>query len=41
MRSGVDAAVRAAIGANLPQDSLLLINTEPAVAHTPGPLIRC
>jgi EAL domain-containing protein (putative c-di-GMP-specific phosphodiesterase class I) len=31
----IDAAVRAALGADLPQDSLLLINTEPAVAHTP------
>jgi EAL domain-containing protein (putative c-di-GMP-specific phosphodiesterase class I) len=31
----IDAAVRAALGADLPQDSLLLINTEPAVAHNP------
>src|SRR4051794_29967222 len=29
----VDASVRAALGADLPQNSLLLINTEPAVAH--------
>jgi EAL domain-containing protein (putative c-di-GMP-specific phosphodiesterase class I) len=31
----VDAAVRAALGADLPRNSLLLINTEPAVAHIP------
>lgn len=31
----VDAAVRAALGADMPKNSLLLINTEPAVAHIP------
>ena len=29
----VDAAVRAALGSDMPNNSLLLINTEPAVAH--------
>jgi EAL domain-containing protein (putative c-di-GMP-specific phosphodiesterase class I) len=31
----VDASVRAALGADMPKNSLLLINTEPAVAHIP------
>jgi EAL domain-containing protein (putative c-di-GMP-specific phosphodiesterase class I) len=31
----VDAAVRAALGADMPKNSLLLINTEPAVVHIP------
>jgi EAL domain-containing protein (putative c-di-GMP-specific phosphodiesterase class I) len=31
----IDAAVTAALDSELPDDSLLLINTEPAVAHTP------
>jgi EAL domain-containing protein (putative c-di-GMP-specific phosphodiesterase class I) len=31
----IDAAVRAAVESELPRDSLLLINTEPAVAHIP------
>jgi predicted signal transduction protein with EAL and GGDEF domain len=31
----IDAAVHAALDSELPRDSLLLINTEPAVAHVP------
>jgi EAL domain-containing protein (putative c-di-GMP-specific phosphodiesterase class I) len=31
----IDAAVRAALAAEMPQGTLLLINTEPAVAHVP------
>src|SRR6476661_3248355 len=34
-RHCIDAAVRAALDSDLPPGSLLLINTEPAVAHTP------
>jgi EAL domain-containing protein (putative c-di-GMP-specific phosphodiesterase class I) len=31
----IEAAARTALGSGLPHDTLLLINTEPAVAHTP------
>jgi EAL domain-containing protein (putative c-di-GMP-specific phosphodiesterase class I) len=34
-RQCVDAAVRAALDSEMPRDSLLLINTEPAVPHVP------